>query len=136
MTEWFADTWFYAALLDRHDSHHERALHILLARIQRGTIVVTHDGVLTELLAHFSEDGATLRRRAVERVKGTMRESLVFPTNRDLFLLGLDLYASRPDKEWSHVDCMSMVVMEQRGIRHVLTNDHHFEPAGFTLVNQ
>jgi len=45
-------------------------------------------------------------------------------------------YAARPDKAFSHVDCMSMVLMQNRGIQHVLTNDHHFAQAGFTLVNQ
>jgi predicted nucleic acid-binding protein len=29
-----------------------------------------------------------------------------------------------------------MVVMEQRGIRHVLTNDHHFAQAGFVVVSE
>jgi predicted nucleic acid-binding protein len=28
-----------------------------------------------------------------------------------------------------------MIVMEDHGIHHVLTNDHQFEQAGFTLVN-
>lgn len=29
-----------------------------------------------------------------------------------------------------------MVLMEERGIRQVLTNDHHFAQAGFTVVNE
>lgn len=40
------------------------------------------------------------------------------------------LYADRRDKEWSGVDCMSMVVMADRGIDEILTHDHHFEQAG------
>lgn len=39
-------------------------------------------------------------------------------------------------RTYSLVDCISMVVMEERGIQHVLTNDHHFTQAGFTVVNQ
>jgi uncharacterized protein len=132
--EWFADTWFYVALLDRRDAHHSRATRIVNA--MAGVSIVTHDGVFTELLTHFAEDGAQARLRVAGQVRDSMRDGVVIPANRELFLLGLDLYASRPDKEWSHVDCMSMVLMEQRGIRHVLTNDHHFAQAGFTLVNQ
>ena len=48
----------------------------------------------------------------------------------------LDLYSQRPDKEYSLVDCMSMVLMRERGITHVLTNDHHFRQEGFTVVNE
>ncbi|HEX7830243.1 MAG TPA: PIN domain-containing protein [Thermoanaerobaculia bacterium] len=133
--QWFADTWFFAALLDRSDGHHQHARRIQ-ARISRTSDIVTHEAVLTELLAHFSDDGAVPRASAAAAVRHYLRNGQVIVVDRELFLLGLDLYASRPDKEWSHVDCMSMVVMEQRGIRHVLTNDHHFAQAGFTIVNQ
>lgn len=133
--EWFADTWFYVALLDRRDAHHRYALS-LNARIPHTRSIVTHDGVLTELLAHFSDDGPVSRANAVAAVRYHVRNAHVVSIDRELFLLGLDRYAARPDKEWSHVDCLSMVLMEQRGIQHVLSNDHHFSQAGFTLVNQ
>jgi predicted nucleic acid-binding protein len=41
------------------------------------------------------------------------------------------LWASRPDKDWSLVDCASFVVMRQRGLTEALTTDNHFEQAGF-----
>ena len=46
----------------------------------------------------------------------------------------MDRYERRLDKGYSLVDCMSMVVMEDLDIQHVLTNDRHFQQAGFTLV--
>ncbi|MGB9870794.1 MAG: type II toxin-antitoxin system VapC family toxin [Anaerolineae bacterium] len=45
-----------------------------------------------------------------------------------------ELFKSRPDKEWSWVDCASFVVMKQRGILEALTADHHFEQAGFVRL--
>jgi predicted nucleic acid-binding protein len=54
----------------------------------------------------------------------------------DLFSAALSLYEQRPDKEYSLVDCMSMTLMRERGITHVLTNDHHFRQEGFTVVNE
>lgn len=45
-----------------------------------------------------------------------------------------ELFKSRPDKEWSWVDCASFVVMKQRGILEALTTDHHFEQAGFVRL--
>jgi predicted nucleic acid-binding protein len=35
---------------------------------------------------------------------------------------------------WSHVDATSMVVMRHLGISEVLTADHHFSQAGFTIL--
>ena len=58
------------------------------------------------------------------------------PAGRDLFIRGLQLYEQRPDKEYSLVDCMSMTLMRERGIAHVLTNDRHFRQEGFTVVNE
>ena len=133
--EWFADTWFFIALLDRRDSHHQRAARIV-SRIPAVQHLVTHDAVLTELLAYFSEEGELARSAAVDHVRSVLRHWQVVPANRELFLVGLDRYAERRDKHYSLVDCMSMVLMEQRGIRHVLTNDHHFTQAGFTIVNE
>jgi hypothetical protein len=42
--------------------------------------------------------------------------------------------ASRPDKDWSLIDCISFVVMEEEGIQEALTADQHFEQAGFTAL--
>jgi uncharacterized protein len=134
MTRYLADAWFYVALMDRRDSHHARAVR--LAGIISANQIVTHDAVFTEVLAYFAEDGARARQQAVDSVRRTMSVSQVIPANRRLFNAALDRYSGRPDKEYSLVDCMSMVVMEEQGIQHILTNDHHFTQAGFTLVNQ
>lgn len=55
----------------------------------------------------------------------------VTPATRELFESGWNLYAARPDKDWSLTDCISFVVMQERGITDALTGDHHFEQAGF-----
>ena len=55
----------------------------------------------------------------------------VVPETTDLFKEGLKLYSSRPDKGWSLTDCLSFVVMKERGILDALTSDHHFNQAGF-----
>jgi len=52
----------------------------------------------------------------------------------DLWQRGADLYLHRPDKEWSLTDCVSFIVMEERGLTEALAADHHFEQAGFTAL--
>jgi predicted nucleic acid-binding protein len=73
------------------------------------------------------------RRRGVFRQAG--RHSTVLPFSRGLFDAALALYEERLDKKYSLTDCASMVVMRDRRISHVLTNDHHFEQEGFNIVS-
>jgi|SRR6185436_1567730 len=130
---YFADTWYFLAILDRRDGHHSRARR--LSFTIPDAAIVTHDAVLSEVLTHFADDGPYSRAVAVNATRHALRAFEVIPSDRAHFLAALDRYAARPDKEYSLVDCMSMVVMEQRGIRHVLTNDHHFSQAGFIIVS-
>ena len=133
MTELFADTWYFVALQDRFDSHHARALRI---RARYGAqSLVTHENVLAEMLTFFSGQGASARSVAAAAARDALRSLQVITPDRSLFRRALNLYSLRDDKQYSLVDCMSMVVMKERGITHVLTNDHHFRQEGFTVLS-
>jgi predicted nucleic acid-binding protein len=56
--------------------------------------------------------------------------ALVVSTTDELFDRGVDLYEARPDKRWSLTDCISFVVMRERGISEALTGDHHSSRRG------
>lgn len=133
MQEYFADAWFLIALTNRFDLHHAAARRLEAAAAPYR--VVTHEAVLTEVLSYFSGAGAFNRQHAVQTVRRALREFLVESAGRELFALALDLYEGRRDKQYSLVDCMSMVLMKQRGITHVLTHDHHFRQEGFTVLS-
>ena len=133
MEKYFVDTWFLVARVDPYDQHHRIAVQV--ERSLTRARFVTHDGVLMEFLTSFAADGARARAAAVATVRDCMLRYEVFPSDRDLFLRALSRYETRGDKQYSLVDCMSMVLMEERGIRYVLTNDHHFTQAGFIVVN-
>jgi predicted nucleic acid-binding protein len=51
-----------------------------------------------------------------------------------LFQRALSEYVRHTDKKWSLIDCASISVMRSRGLIEALTNDHHFEQAGFTIL--
>jgi predicted nucleic acid-binding protein len=53
------------------------------------------------------------------------------PVDATFFDRAVELYGSRSDKEWGLTDCISFVVMQERGLTHVLTTDRHFAQAGF-----
>ena len=131
---YFADAWLFIALLEPRDAHHQRAAR--LERVIPPSSIVTHDAVLTEVLTYFADEGEHLRLLAAQAVRRVMTELIVLPVDRPLFLRALNLYERRHDKEYSLVDCISMVIMRDRGIQHAITNDHHFEQEGFVLVNQ
>jgi predicted nucleic acid-binding protein len=52
----------------------------------------------------------------------------------ELYQQALSLFRDRPDKEWGLIDCVSFVVMQERGITNALTTDEHFEQAGFRIL--
>ncbi|MBI2194218.1 MAG: type II toxin-antitoxin system VapC family toxin [Planctomycetes bacterium] len=51
-----------------------------------------------------------------------------------LFVEGLNDHKEHADKEWPLTDCISFLLMEQRGIQNALAYDQHFEQAGFSAL--
>ena len=58
---------------------------------------------------------------------------IIFVTN-DLYLRAVRHYQQRPDKEWGLTDCISFLVMSDRGLTAALTADRHFAQAGFVCL--
>lgn len=56
------------------------------------------------------------------------------PASRELLDNALDLYHQHADKEWTLTDCISFVVMREQELTEALTQDHHFEQAGFVAL--
>lgn len=127
----FADTSFFAAMLNPKDQFH-RAASVFAVTSDVETVTTHH--VLLELGSMFSRG----HRRAlfVEFVKSLKAspDDVVIPATDGLFESGLELFESRPDKDWSLTDCISFVVMNRLGITKALSMDHHFEQAGFRSV--
>jgi len=130
MNRFFADTFYFLALLNKRDQAHSQAV------IHSGIVdqLVTTEWVLTELA-----DGLASSHQRAMFLK-TRQELLddddvsIVPLSMDLHEEGIRLFAARPDKEWSLTDCISFVVMQREGIIEALTGDHHFEQAGFIAL--
>ena len=127
----FADTSYYIALLSETDEWHDAAVE--WSEKILGRQVVT-EYVLVELASALSRvRDRHLYVPFVEHLLAQENTDFV-PASRDLFRRGLALFAKRPDKDWSLVDCTSFVVMRQRRLSDALTLDHHFEQAGFRVL--
>ncbi len=129
----FVDTSGWASVLDRRQARHEAASAILKAAHGEGRIVVTTGFVLAELTALLTSPLRVPRPRQIAFLRDIRAASWVevVPIDADLEAASWDLWAARPDKAWSLVDCSSFVVMERRGLAEALTTDGHFEQAGY-----
>jgi len=134
MRRFFADAFYWIALLSPRDQWHARVL--AFAATLDAYHFYTTDEVLTEFLAFYSTANATVRTQAVAFVRAMLDDEdiTVIPQTRAGFLHALDLYAARPDKQYSLTDCHSMQVIRHEGLTDVLTNDHHFTQEGFHIL--
>ena len=131
MSQVFADTFYFLAILQEHDEAHRRAMEITVRRPLR---IVTTSWVLTELAdALCSAQSRRLFQETYESLRGERAATIVGP-DPEIYNAALELYFRRPDKDWSRTDCTSFVVMRQRTITEALTGDHHFEQAGFVAL--
>ena len=134
MTQVFADTAYWVALVAPRDELHERAKQVSasLSDLQ----IVTSEWVLTELLNGFAEARPDLRVAACRAVASirTRADMILVQQTSSSFAAAFDLYCERPDKGWSLTDCASFLIMRQFGILGALTSDRHFEQAGFEAL--
>jgi len=130
VTEVFADSFYWIALLNPNDAFHYAAVHTPVA----GRIV-TSLAVQLEVMDAFSAHTSS-RASAAYFWERTTRASEIEVVLLDVGLLdrAVTLFMARPDKMWSFTDCISFEIMRQRSIQLALSGDHHFRQAGFQTV--
>ena len=133
-SEVFLDTAFAIALSVATDEHHARAEKLADQLETEATRLVTTQAVLLEIGNALSKQ--RYRQAAVELLTALEqdRQVEIAPLTEDLYEQAFDLFCRRPDKEWGLVDCVSFIVMQERGITEALTTDEHFEQAGFRAL--
>jgi uncharacterized protein len=128
----FADTVYLLALLNPTDNWHRW--------VRQKNLILTQERVLTTawvLLETANGLAQSPCRPAfydfVAQLESAKNVEVVSAT-KQWFYRGLELYNNRPDKEWSLTDCISFEVMKEHKIMQALTEDHHFEQAGFNAL--
>ncbi len=130
----FLDSMSLLALANRDDQHHAESAAVMASLAAQRRELITSDWVLAEFLSAASR--LPLRQaglRIVSRLRASSATEIIAAT-RAQWERSYQLYAARADKEWSFVDCTSMILCEDRGIREVLTADRHFAQAGFAVL--
>ena len=134
MNELFLDTAYAIALSVTSDANHDRAVELAEQLEARQTKLITTRAVLLEIGNALSRQ--RYREAAVQLLEALEQDPQVecVPLTDELYQQAFELFRSRPDKDWGLIDCVSFVVMNQRGLTDALTTDEHFEQAGFRAL--
>ena len=132
--EVFLDSSHLIALASTGDEYHQKSLELADAVVASESRVVTTEAVLFEVGNSLAKLRYRLGGVALLRSLTTDSSAVVEPITTSLFHRALDLYEARMDKEWGLVDCLSFIVMWDRGLTEALTSDEHFEQAGFVAL--
>jgi len=129
----FADTGSWAAIFDRTDPWHQRAVAAFDSWLTEATSVYTSDYVIAEtitfLVSHRSHHVAVEFGRSVRRSPNVR----VVHVDEELWRGAWELFQRYDDKEFSFTDCTSFVIMREFKLIDVFGFDHHFEQMGFRL---
>jgi predicted nucleic acid-binding protein len=129
----FVDSGFWIALEADDDQHHADAVACWTRLAGQHPLLVTTTYVLDETATFFSRRGR--HAKAVQLGDYLLGSSSVEVVHEDpdLFRDAWALFASRDDQRYSLTDCVSFVVMQQRGLTQVLGFDRHFQHFGYEL---
>ncbi len=136
MNDVFADTSGWANFGSRKEPFHVPAAAIVQQVRSSGRRFITTNYALAELVALLTRPLRIPRLQQIQFM-ADLRSALwveIVHVDPALDLAAWNLWQSRPDKEWSLVDCASFVVMQNRGLTEALTTDHHYEQAGFVRL--
>src|SRR5438876_7074415 len=127
----FLDTSYALALSAPTDRFHQRAMGLADALETAKARLLTTRAVLLEI-------GNALARQRYRTAAVALLDALESDPNVELVELSRDvceramgLFRARTDKEWGLIDCLSFVVMSERGVAKALTADEHFQQSGF-----
>ena len=130
----FLDTGYLIALELASDQYHERARRHWQQAFPKVECIVTTSYVFDEAVTFFNSRNQHAKAVDIgQRLRTSDLVDLV-QVSEPLFAQGWHRLHERPDKRYSLTDCISFVVMEQRGLTTALAFDHHFEQAGFRIA--
>ena len=124
------DATFVAGYLNRRDQHHAKAL-TCMPRVRAASEVFITEAVLIEIGNLLHETQHRLRAAEfIETCYGTPNITVV-PVDTSLFASAIEFYRRHTDKAWGLTDCISFIVMRDRGLMIAATADSDFQQAGF-----
>ena len=130
----FVDTSALIALGNSRDKYHNQSKKVFKELVISKREFFTTNAVILELTNAFS--GAKYKPIAL-RLLDLIEKSenwTVITIDDKLMKKGVSKFKQMNDKDWSLVDCISMIISKDFDIANIFTNDHHFEQAGFKIL--
>lgn len=130
----FLDTSFVIALLNRTDPHHGKANSLVTKLSSPHRPRLTTAAILVELGDGFARKGRW--KLIAPFLSAAVNDSSleIIPVDTPLVTRASEYRNARLDKDWELTDCISFLVMMERGIQEALTADRHFQQAGFRAL--
>lgn len=133
----FIDTWGWLTLRDSRESRHQEVVSYYRDfRLQQG-IAYTTDYVLDETITLlFRRLPFATARDSLENINQAISEGYLILVRivPEQFEQAIDLRLKFQDKpRISFTDFVSMVVMRERNVTHILTEDDHFAQVGMAF---
>lgn len=132
--EIFLDAAYAIALSSPNDTFHPQAMAYAERLEKSKTRLVTTRAVCLEIGNALARQK---HRQAAVKLLRSIEQDVhiqITPLSGELYQSAFQLYQERRDKEWGLTDCISFVVMRERGITDALTTDEHFEQSGFRAL--
>ncbi len=126
----FVDTGYLIALEDADDGNHPSAIRHREGLTRMPPLTST-SYVVDEVVTFFNVRGQHAKAVEMGRTLLSSPSVRMIHVSEDLLVRGLDLLRERPDKRYSLTDCVSFIVMRERGIATAFAFDRHFEQEGF-----
>jgi predicted nucleic acid-binding protein len=133
MTGILIDTSGWGNMIDPNQPFHHQTVILYRGARQQKHQILTTNYVITEVVALLTSPLRIPRPQIIAFIQ-SLKDSpyiQILHIDSETDTQAWKLLSSRQDKAWSLVDCSSFVVMQQNNITEALTNDHHFEQAGF-----
>ena len=104
--------------------------------VATGRTLITTNLVLSELIALLTARVRAARADVLAFIAAIRADPQVHVVHVDptLDAEAWDLLGRTLDKEWSHVDAASFIVMRRLGLAEAFTTDRHFSQAGFVRL--
>jgi len=122
----FIDTSALTAIINEADALHPAAVELHHQFRATQTRLITSDWVLAEFLCVVARPLFRARASGIIRLLKASPRVTIIKASRGNWDRAFDFFERYSDKAWSFVDCSSMLICEDRGIRRVFTYEAIF----------
>jgi uncharacterized protein len=136
MSTMLVDTSGWGNLIDPTQPFHAKAASLYRLARQEKHRIITTNYIISEVVALLTSPLRIPKSQIIAFIQSLKSSPYVeiLHINPETDAQAWQLLTNRADKAWSLVDCSSFVIMQQEKITEALTNDHHFEQAGFVRL--